>query len=158
MEQNCSDAETWHFSQLLLWDRVCAISVCGRALLKVSLRSLRCISSISAGQLLTYQLITPDILISKQSLSLWTLINFVGFGLFGGFLLVCFGFVVCCFFFFLNLNECEICLFWHTGSACPLLTIKDTHAVHQQECMLAWLVTLHSIQLAVPCSEISCVQ
>lgn len=100
MEQNCSDAETWHFSQLLLWDSVCAISVCGRALLKVSLRSLRCISSISAGQLLTYQLITPDILISKQSLSLWTLINFVGFGLFGGFLLVCFGFVVCCFFFF----------------------------------------------------------
>lgn len=63
-------------------------------------------------------------------------------------------FWVCWFLF--NLNECEICLFWHRGSACPHLTIEDTHAVHQQECSLAWLVTLHPVQLAIPCSEISC--
>lgn len=107
------------------------------------------------GQLRTYQLITPDILISKQFLNLGTLlINFHGvwFGVFLRFWV----FWVSLFVF--NLDECEICLFWHGGSACPLLTIEDVHAVHQWECTLAWLVTLHSLKLAVPCSEISCVQ
>lgn len=86
--------ETWNFSQLLLQDNVCAICVCGEALLNVSLRLLRCILNISVGQLLTYQLITPDILISKQSLNLWTLlINLCGVW-FGGFLVLMF----CCFF------------------------------------------------------------
>lgn len=99
--------------------------------------------------------ITPDILISKQFLNLGTLlINFHGvwFGVFLRFWV----FWVSLFVF--NLDECEICLFWHGGSACPLLTIEDAHAVHQWECTLAWLVTLHSLKLAVPCSEISRVQ